>query len=1361
LAQGIRNLFRQLLTESAEQLAAWREKIQQAVGRNGQVLIELLPELQHILGPQPTPAPLPPEEARHRFKHLFQNLVLLFAQPQHPLVVVVDDMQWADVASLEMIEQLLVNGRGHLLFIGMYRHEEVNEVHPLSRLLAKLEEAKQEVGRIHLHPLTAEDIQAYVADAVGRPEEETAELGLLLERKTAGNPFFMGEFLKELYTTQVLVFNHTLGRWQWNLKKAELQGMTNNVVALMTQKVARLTSAVQDLFKLAACMGIEFELHLLAKLTRNTPQETAKLLWPALMEELIVPLDSTYNLAHLDAKGALEVRYRFVHDRVQEAAYLMLGPAERSAAHWQIGQLLLQDNYLEKNPARGLFVVVNQLNLSWEHADTAADKLTLAQLNWQAAQKTKQSAAFQAAYDYTQMGLRLLPPSSWQTDYALTRDLHTEAVQCAYLCHQHEAVWQWSNEALPCINQLLEQIPIYEVQIQILFAQHKFQEALQLGLERLKDLGVVLSQDMNETEITNMFAAVAELWQVDHITSLLHLPPMTDAHTLTAMRLLIRLQPMASVVAPAMQPLLILNMVRLSLVHGNAPSSCLAYATYGNLLILRFDNVEVGYKFGQLALAILHHYEAREFETRVHFLFNGFIRFRKEPLLSSLDSLVNNYHHGRETGDYVYGFGSIILYAIHALGTGKNVAAIERDLALYQQEAQYIKSDYVNNIFPIYRQGFRALLGQTAAPTSLSGDEFDEEAVLAHLATLNNNISRAVIYMFKLILAYQMGDYEQAHTFAREVDKFKHLFWGTYWYVQFTFYDSLVRAALLNEEEEQDEQTAASHTQRIAENQQKLAEWATHTPSNFLPQWHLVEAERLRHTTPQTQARQHYDQAIELAQQYENRHIEALALEKAAEFHLQRGQTRLASYYMSDAHYLYGRWDARLKAKQVQRQYPQLVLQRQPEAGFGTIRTSFSSTSSRNMVTSALDLLAIIQATQAIASEVVEETLHARLMQVMLEGMPVQRGLLLLPHTADEWHIAVEGRKNAKNKIELRPNLPLIPASAPLMLTNYVMRTHESLVLNDIVHDDPRLADDPYMAYKRVRAAVCLPLVNRGELRGVLYLENTVATGVFTDNHIALLHIMASQAAVALDNAQLYQNLEQRVAARTAELQGLVSELDAFSHTVAHDLKSPLSGIIGYAEIIGQEMGQLTAVETQELLQRVIQSGLRMRHIIDGLLTLATTRAGDVPLTVLDMESVVQDQKERLFYALAESKAQLVVASEWPMAVGHEAWVGEVWANYISNAIKYGGAPPRIELGADVVDEETARFWVRDNGQGLTAEQCAKLFTPFTQLGEHRADSHGLGLSIAQRIIERLGGEVGVESEVGEGSLFYFTLPLE
>jgi signal transduction histidine kinase len=525
----------------------------------------------------------------------------------------------------------------------------------------------------------------------------------------------------------------------------------------------------------------------------------------------------------------------------------------------------------------------------------------------------------------------------------------------------------------------------------------------------------------------------------------------------------------------------------------------------------------------------------------------------------------------------------------------------------------------------------------------------------------------------------------------------------------------------------------------------------------------LVEAERLRRAGPQTQARQHYDQAIELAQQYENRHVESLALEKAAEFHLQRGQTRLASYYMTDAHYLYGRWDARLKTKQLQREHPQLVLQRQPEAGFGTIRTSLSTTSSsRNMVTSALDLLAIIQATQTIAGEVVEETLQARLMQVMLEGMPVQRGLLLLPQQpADEWYIGVEGRKNTKNSIELRPNLPLIAASAPLMLTNYVMRTHESLVLNDVVHDDPRLADDPYMAHKRVRAAICLPLVNRGELRGVLYLENTVATGVFTDNHIALLHILASQAAVALDNAQFYQNLEQRVAVRTAELRGLVSELDAFSHTVAHDLKSPLSGIIGYAEIIGQEMANLSTAEIHELLGRIIYSGLRMRHIIDGLLTLATTRAGDVPLTVLDMESIVQDQKESLLYALSESKAEVVLASEWPMAVGHETWVGEVWANYMSNAIKYGGKPPRIELGADVVDEQMVRFWMRDNGNGLTAEMRDKLFTPFTQLGEHRADSHGLGLSIAQRIIERLGGTVGVESEVGQGSLFYFTLPRE
>ena len=1364
LAQGLRQLLRQLLTESAEQLAAWREKIRQLVGPNGQVLIELLPELQHILGRQPAPAPLPAEEARHRFNQILQNLILLFAHPQHPLIVVVDDMQWADIASLEMVERLLTHGRGHLLLIGLYRHEEVNETHPLTRTLGKLEEAGVSRHQIHLRPLVASDIEAYVADTVGRGDAPARALAQLVNRKTAGNPFFMGEFLKELHKGQALQFNHLSGRWEWDLGLAEQQGRTDNVVALMAHKVSRLAPEVQALFKLAACIGTEFDLHMLAKLTQAPPSQTAQRLWPALQEELVVPLDATYHLAELDERGELPVRYRFAHDRVQEAAYKMLAEPDRTAAHWQIGQLLWQSDYLQQEPSHGLFVVVNQLNLSWEHARTTADRRTLAQLNLQAAQKTKLSAAFQAAYEYAQMGVRLLPEGCWQTDYALARDLHTEVVQCAYLCHQQEEMWQWSEKTLPHLPTLLEQLPIYEIQIQTLTSQQKFVEGLQLGRKLLAELDVDVLQDPSEAEIEAMLAAVAELWQGQEIANLLSLPPMTNPSVLAAMRLLVRSQPVASVVAPNVQTVIILHMVRLSLLYGNTPSSCLAYVTYGNLLVLRQGNIEIGYQFGLLALAILRQFEAQEFAARVHFVFNGLIRIWKEPLTNSLEPLLANYHHGRETGDYIYSFGSIILYAIHALSIGKKLTTVEQVVRIYKQEAQRIQGLYLNMLYPAYLQGIRMLLGQTAAPTSLSGDDFDEEQTLAHLASLNNNLGRAVIFMFKLMAAYHVGEYEQAQAFANQIRPFKHLFWGTYWYIQFTFYDSLAHAALLADDTPADSPPADLILQTIAENQQKMAEWASHNPPNFLPQWHLVQAEYLRRTGSTTQARQHYDQAIELAQQYENRHVEALALEKAAEFHLWRGQTRLSAYYLSDAYYLYERWGARLKVTYLQQEHPQLILKQERQAGFGTIRTSLSSTShssSQSKVSSALDLLAIIQATQAIAGEVVEESLYMRLMQVVLEGMPIQRGLLLLPHTADQWHIGVEGYKNPQNKADLRLNLPLIAASAPLMLIHYVIRTHESLVLNDLIQDDPRLADDPYIAQKRVRAAVCLPLVNRGELRGVLYLENSLAAHVFSDNHIALLHILASQAAVALDNAQLYHNLEQRVAERTAELQQLVSELDAFSHTVAHDLKSPLSGVIGYAEILMQEIEHLSTHESKEMATRLVQSGQRMRHIIDGLLTLATTRAGDVPLNVLNMKVIVLDQKERLAYALAEREAQLhLVADQWPRVVGYEAWVGEVWANYISNAIKYGGDPPLIELGTDFVENNQARFWVRDNGPGLTAEQQAKLFTPFTQLGERRADSHGLGLSIAQRIIERLGGRVGVESEVGEGSLFYFTLPL-
>ncbi len=957
---------------------------------------------------------------------LFQALLTLFAQPQHPLVIFLDDMQWSDLASLELIEKLLnSHAIRHLLIIGAYRTAEVTETHPLQQLLGRLAEAGQATPTIHLAPLDTADVTQYVSEALHRPATHVRTLAQLVHTKTAGNPFFMGEFLKQLHTQTLIRFDHGRGQWAWNLAEIEAQGITDNVATLMAATVRQLPPETQQLLTMAACIGSQFDLYLLAQLIQRDIPETANLLWPALMAELIIPLDETYRLVRLVNKTDLNVRFYFTHDRVQEAAYQLLSNDERTHIHGQVGQSLWQQ-YEQAPEQTSLFMVVNQLNLGHSPTAEPAQRLELAKLNGQAAAKAKGAAAYQAAYEYARQGIAILPATSWTTDYPLTLALYVEGVRMAYLSNALEQMAVWHTAALGHTADILDQLPLHDQQIQVLFSQQKLAEALRLGLDVLAQLGIIIAKDVSAEALQEAHTAVEQLWQAEDIPTYLHLPPLTDARLRGAMQLLIRLQQIASVIAPRVQVSIILNMVRISLRHGNSAGSCLAYITYANLLILQRGQVEAGYQFGLLALNVLQKFEAREFEARVQYVFNGFVRFWQEPLQQSLDSLLANYHNGRETGDFFYGYVSILLHTVHALGMGHELESLHEKLLVYQREAQRY-SLYVNDVFPVYVQGLRCLLGQTAGPTMLDGEGFDEAQVLEKLAQRNNGLSRAVIFMFKLVAAYGQGDYELAHQFTAEIAPYKHLFWGTYWYVLFNFYDSLTHLAILDTTHTAEETDKISAY--VAANQAQLAEWGGRIPHNFLPQWHLVEAERTWRLGPNGQARTHYDQAIELAQEYGNRHVEAIALEKAAEYHLRRGQIRLASYYMSDAHYVYGRWQMRGKLLSLQKRYPQLILQRGRESGYGTIRTSLASTSSRNVVSSAIDLKALTQATQNIAGEVVGENLHQQLMVVMLENSAAHRGLLLLPENSG-WHIGVESSKTAAGVIN-RHTLPLIPPSAP------------------------------------------------------------------------------------------------------------------------------------------------------------------------------------------------------------------------------------------------------------------------------------------------------------------------------------------
>lgn len=1397
LLNALRQLVRQMLSESEAQLQAWRETLTAVFTAeiDTHLLTSHIPELAPIIGTSDnvweTDDPEPELIAR-RLHLLLGKLLEVVTRSGRPLVLFVDDVQWADSASLRVLAEFLTTVKPHgFFFITAYRQEEVNKTHPLRTIFHEaLQQAQLSVREINLAPLAPVNVTQYVADTLRREPVEIAELSQLIIEKTGGNPFFLGVFLQELYRAGHLIFDPQETHWVWDVAQIASQEMTDNVIELLARKVTQLPASTQRMVQLAAIIGNEFDFGQLRELAQQQVNDTAVELWPAIEANLVQPLDETYRLLEgaftTTAVPEVTVRFRFVHDRVQQAAYGLLSAEARAKYHWRMGNWLWESLPPEERagePQEELFNLVNHLNAGQLEMQTEAQKWWLVRLNWLAGRRARQATAYEVAFDYLHTAVSLLPAGmvalQQAPEMSLCQNVYAEATEAALLTNQHELMQTWAETALALIPTAVGRAPIYALLMQAHSLQREYKQATDIGLHAIAELGLPLSATATTADIAQEMAAVRQIWQTQDILSLVGTRPISDdRRILNLMRLLQLLNTCMPFAYPPAYPLVPLAQVRLSLQHDPTPYAADAFIAYGITLLADEKDIEAGYQFARLALTVARRYKK---EHLVQWSFNALIRFWREPLARTLDPLLELYTTlGVEGGDYFYGMLSTLVHFLHALWHGRELQTIETGLVLYEQESVRFKSTYLTSRFRLYRQMVRALMGHTAELTSLStadddpmadpDERYDETAVLANFEAINDHTSVASWYCFKLQLHYLYEEYDEAEQAATAVAARLGHFKSAYWVIIFNVYHSLT---LLAQALKLDPDTAvyAAKIAQVNQNQAQLAQWQSYAPHNFELYWQLVEAERCRLLPAPGQARLHYEKAISLAREHGYMNIRALAHERAGHFFIQEGQEWLARFFLSEAHYAYTRWGAHGKADWLRSVYPSLVV---PNSGGNgkqditttRIRATISHSTSRGVVSTALDLAAITRASQAIASEVVPDRLQSRMMQVVLENAGAQRGLLLMPPlqrpepTENEaWVIQVEGLKRG-NSIETRQGLAMTAEQLPLALVNYVIRTQESVVLGNALRDDPVLAADPYVQAQQLRSALCLPLINRGRLVGVLYLENNLASNAFTDDHVGMLHILASQTAVSLDNARLYAGLENMVAERTQELEQAVAELDAFAHTVAHDLKSPLSGMLGYADMLKELDDELNPAERQEIFDRLIRGGIHMRDIIDALLLLAQTRHDTVQTEPIGMGQLVEEVLGRFYFAFEEKKVTISQPEEWPTVLGYAPWVAEVWANYISNGVKYGGKKPHIILGHEPWGEGFVRFWVQDHGRGMTPEEQDQIFAPFVKVGQRTGDSHGLGLSIARRITERLGGEVGVTSSEGQGSTFYFSLPL-
>jgi PAS domain S-box-containing protein len=1101
LVQALQSLVRPLLGKSEAELANWRETILQSLGPNGRLMVELIPELNLIIGEVPQVHDLPPQDAQRRFQLVFRRFLGVFARPEHPLALFLDDLQWLDAATLDLLEDLLTQADvQHLLLIGAYRDNEVDAAHPLMHRLQTIKNAGGKVEQITLAPLAQEHLGQLIAEALRCEPRRAAPLTQLVHQKTAGNPFFVIQFLYALAEEHLLAFDRGSSYWMWDLEQIRARGYTDNVVDLMVGKLTRLPAETQKALQLLACLGNVAEITMLSIVLGSSAEQAQAALWDAVRQELVARLDGSY---------------RFIHDRVQEAAYSLIPEASRAADHLRIGRLLAARTSLEQRE-EAIFEIVNQLNRGATLITAREEREQLAEFNLIAGKRAKASTAYASALTYVAIGTSLLAEDCWERRHELMFALELDRAECEFLTGELVAAEQRLRVLSARAATTVERATAVCLCADLYTTIGQNARAIAAGLDFLRQLGIHWSPHPTEEEARQEYNHIWSRLGSRPIEELVELPIMTDPASLAILDVLTKVFAAAMYTEANLACLAICRAVNLSLEHGNCDGSTFAYVMLGAVAGARFGDYRAGFRFGQIGYELVEQRRLKGFQARVYNQFGTHVLPWTRHFATNRDLLRRAFEVANSNGDLTFS-----AYSCHALTT--NLLAMGDPLSEVQREVEHglacaEKAGFrvVIDLITIQLGLIRTLRGLTPIFGSFSDSQFDELRIERRSAG-KPDLARAEFSFWtrRLQARFLAGDYASAVDAASRAQS---LLWIAHFLVEaaeYHLYGALARAASCGSLPSDQH---AAHREALAAHHRQLEIWAANCPENFENRAALVGAEIARLEGRELDAERLYEQAIRSAHANGFVHNAALADELAGRFYAARGFEKIAHTYLRDARYGYLRWGAEGKVRQLDQLYPQLS-EKEPASGpTSTIRAPVEH----------LDLATVIKVSQTVSGEIELDKLLDRLLCTALEHAGAERGLLVLSQGAER-RIAAEATTSGATVTVQLHNEAVTAAVLPELVLHYVLHTQETVVLDDAAAQSPFSAD-PYIHRHQARSILCLPLITQTKLIGVLYLENNLATCVFAAGRIAVLKLLASQAAIALENARLYGDLAEREA---------------------------------------------------------------------------------------------------------------------------------------------------------------------------------------------------------------------------------------
>ncbi len=1142
LAQALRSLVNQILGRSEAEVERWRGAIQEAVDPNGRLISELVPELETLIGKQPEVGDVPPQDAGNRFNRTFRRILNVFTRPMQPLVLFLDDLQWLDDATLNLLEHLITHPDvKHLLLLGAYRDNEVGPDHPLRLMLDTLRQAGARVQEIELNPLKEEDLQRLVVDSFYHDSLGAEPLAHLIFEKTGGNPFFTIQFLTELADGGLVTFDAPSSRWQWDLERIHIKGYTDNVSDLMVAKLKRLGAQTQASLKQLACLGNKASLQTLALIQDVAEKEAQERLQAAVTTGLLLQQGETLT---------------FLHDRVQEAAYALVADKDRSAVHLQIGRRLLAHT-TPQDLNEHLFDIVNQLNQGVALISDPDEKAQLAEFNAAAGRKARTSIAYTTARDYFANAARLCD-EAWDRHYDFLFALYLDWAETEYLVGAFEDAEQLFSELATHAGSDIDRAAVCALRVAVYPIAGRYDEALAVGIEGLALLGETIPMDdklLNQAIAAESAALKINLRGRD-IAELVEDAEATDPMVMRVTGLISRMGGPAYIGStPQVFPLLVLKGVNSALEHGLTKTTCNSLSGFSVLQASVYRDLDAAYEYSRAAIRLCERFDDTGQMGDALYIFGNHVNFWLNPYATDFPILQRGFDACLDSGNLV--FANYIAYSIvwQAVERGDT---LENNLEFSRPYADFAfasRNSAIHQSIILEQQFMKCLMGETDGETSFSDDSIDELACFDKINNASFTCGITYYHIMKMLAAYLMGDTDMAQYHATEAENQLAAVLSQPIEATFYFLHALI---LIRTYRMQGAQSVRTIKATLAEHNKRLAAWAENCPANFAAKHLLVAAEIAAIEGDELSAERLFDEAAKAARQGGFLHWEAMAHEAAARFQADRGFSIASRAYLREARYAYARWGAESKVRQLESLHPWIADE------------NAEAPSSIDPRAAQLDVMAIIKAQHAISCEIEQERLSETLLRIVMENAGAEKGYLYVAPDSELFAVA-----DSDGQITYQHEISSPSQNMAQTILNYVKRTRTTILLADARTDPGDFANDDYLRHARPRSILCLPILRQERLAGIVYLENNQAAGAFTVDNLAVLEALASQAAISLENAQTYKALQQSEA-RYRQLFDTANEgiwiLDEDSNTVfANDL---ICRMLGYAsdELLGRNV---------------------------------------------------------------------------------------------------------------------------------------------------------------------------------------------